>query len=207
VSNIPLAASMTFVSDELREVVASFSQSAGRYVQAGDAAEVVISGVWHFLIGGIAALAVVGCGNLPRIPVPIDQIDMAQVPGMPAVRTWGGEISDHFQRDLVQSIHDEKGLDYIEQEDGTRGHMALAVSGGGAFVAFGAGFVNGWTDAGTRPVFKLVTGIRAGALVAPFAYLGVEYDQQLKEALLCRRARPRAASYWSRSGGAMTLPV
>lgn len=45
VSNIPLAASMTFVSDELREVVASFSQSAGRYVQAGDAAEVVFSRV------------------------------------------------------------------------------------------------------------------------------------------------------------------
>jgi predicted patatin/cPLA2 family phospholipase len=62
----------------------------------------------------------------------------------------------------VQSIHDEKGLDYIEHEDGTRGYMALAVSGGGAFGAFGAGFVNGWTDAGTRPVFKLVTGISAG---------------------------------------------
>jgi hypothetical protein len=142
----------------------------------------VISGVWHFVIGGIAALALVGCGNLPRNPVPVDQIDNAKVPGMSAVRTWGGEVSDHFQRDLVQSIHDEKGLDYIEHEDGTRGYMALAVSGGGAFGAFGAGFVNGWTDAGTRPVFKLVTGISAGALVAPFAFLGAEYDRQLKEA-------------------------
>jgi hypothetical protein len=62
----------------------------------------VISGAWHSLIGGIAALAVVGCGNLPRNPVPIDQIDNAQVPGMPAVRTWGGKVGDHFQRDLVQ---------------------------------------------------------------------------------------------------------
>jgi hypothetical protein len=42
--------------------------------------------------------------------------------------------------------------------------------------------MNGWTDAGDRPVFKLVTGISAGALAAPFAFLGSEYDQQLKDA-------------------------
>jgi hypothetical protein len=29
---------------------------------------------------------------------------------------------------------------------------------------------------GTRPRFKLVTGISAGALIAPFAYLGSKYD-------------------------------
>ncbi len=45
VANIPIAASMTFVSDEVRTVVASFSQSAGRHVQVGDAAEVVFSRV------------------------------------------------------------------------------------------------------------------------------------------------------------------
>ena len=45
VSNIPMAAAMTFVSDEIREVVASFSQSAGRHVQVGDMAEVVFSRV------------------------------------------------------------------------------------------------------------------------------------------------------------------
>jgi multidrug resistance efflux pump len=45
VANIPIAASMTFVSDEVRAVLASFSQSAGRHVQVGDAAEVVFSRV------------------------------------------------------------------------------------------------------------------------------------------------------------------
>jgi patatin-like phospholipase/acyl hydrolase len=39
----------------------------------------------------------------------------------------------------------------------------------------------GWTKAGTRPTFKLVTGISTGALTAPFAYLGPEYDAQLRE--------------------------
>ena len=43
VTNMPLAASMTFVSDEIREVVASFSQSAVRYVQVGDSAEIVFN--------------------------------------------------------------------------------------------------------------------------------------------------------------------
>ena len=43
VTSIPLAAPMTFVSSELREVIASLSQSAGRHVRVGDSAEVVFS--------------------------------------------------------------------------------------------------------------------------------------------------------------------
>jgi predicted acylesterase/phospholipase RssA len=38
----------------------------------------------------------------------------------------------------------------------------------------------GWTEAGTRPEFKLVTGVSTGALTAPFAFLGPKYDEQLK---------------------------
>ena len=55
----------------------------------------------------------------------------------------------------------------------------LAVSGGGADGAFGAGLLTGWTEAGTRPVFKLVTGVSTGALTAPFAFLGSAWDRQL----------------------------
>ena len=43
VTNVPFAASMTFVSSERPQVVASFSQSAIRYIEAGDEAEVVFS--------------------------------------------------------------------------------------------------------------------------------------------------------------------
>jgi len=56
----------------------------------------------------------------------------------------------------------------------------LAISGGGDNGAFGAGLLNGWTKAGTRPVFKLVTGVSTGALIAPFAFLGSSYDDRLK---------------------------
>ena len=57
----------------------------------------------------------------------------------------------------------------------------LAVSGGGDNGAFGAGIMNGWTAIGTRPTFKMVTGVSTGALIAPFAFLGSDYDAQLRE--------------------------
>jgi len=56
----------------------------------------------------------------------------------------------------------------------------LAISGGGDRGAFGAGLLVGWSEAGNRPYFHVVTGISTGALLAPFAYLGPEYDQTLK---------------------------
>lgn len=57
----------------------------------------------------------------------------------------------------------------------------LAVSGGGDNGAFGAGLINGWTATGTRPEFKIVTGVSTGALIAPFAFLGPDYDAGLRE--------------------------
>ena len=57
----------------------------------------------------------------------------------------------------------------------------LAISGGGDDGAFGAGLLNGWSARGDRPVFGLVTGVSTGALSAPFAFLGAEYDVKLKQ--------------------------
>jgi hypothetical protein len=56
----------------------------------------------------------------------------------------------------------------------------LAISGGGDDGAFGAGLLAGWSARGDRPKFDLVTGISTGALSAPFAFLGREYDDELK---------------------------
>jgi hypothetical protein len=56
----------------------------------------------------------------------------------------------------------------------------LAVAGGGEQGAFGAGLLCGWTQAGGRPTFDLVTGVSTGALTAPFAFLGSAYDTQLR---------------------------
>jgi hypothetical protein len=57
----------------------------------------------------------------------------------------------------------------------------LAISGGGADGAFGAGVLAGWTARGNRPEFDLVTGVSTGALTAPFAFLGPRYDDALKK--------------------------
>jgi len=60
-------------------------------------------------------------------------------------------------------------------------HTYLAVSGGGQKGAWGAGLLVGWTEAGTRPQFTMVTGVSTGSLIAPFAFLGSDYDDELKE--------------------------
>ena len=56
----------------------------------------------------------------------------------------------------------------------------LAISGGGDNGACGSGILVGWTEAGGRPEFQVVTGVSTGALIAPFAFLGPEYDPQLR---------------------------
>lgn len=55
----------------------------------------------------------------------------------------------------------------------------LALSGGGAWGAYGAGLLVGWSEAGTRPEFRTVTGVSTGALIATFAFLGPRYDGYL----------------------------
>ena len=57
----------------------------------------------------------------------------------------------------------------------------FAISGGGGDGAYGAGILNGWTRAGTRPKVEVVTGISTGALSAPYAFLGSAYDDELKQ--------------------------
>lgn len=50
----------------------------------------------------------------------------------------------------------------------------LALSGGGAGGAYGAGILVGLSEAGARPRYEIVTGVSTGALIAPFAFLGDE---------------------------------
>jgi predicted acylesterase/phospholipase RssA len=96
----------------------------------------------------------------------------------------------YWQLGDLERLTDGAIKSYHEQAEawkaaGNKGPMPpanfLAISGGGENGAFGAGLLNGWTEAGTRPEFALVTGVSTGALTAPFAFLGPAYDQQLKE--------------------------
>jgi hypothetical protein len=126
-------------------------------------------------------IATSGCGTLTRNAVPIDRVYEAEIPGFAGVRAWSGRISEGFQADFIQSVRDERHGEFPTDANGIPIYEGLALSGGGADGAFGAGFLYGWSQTGLRPGFKLVTGISAGALIAPFAYLGSDFDEELKE--------------------------
>jgi hypothetical protein len=62
----------------------------------------------------------------------------------------------------------------------------LALSAGGPYGAFGAGFLNGWSgqtvaDLERPEAFDIVTGVSAGALLATHAFLGRAGDARLRE--------------------------
>ena len=129
-----------------------------------------------------AVLALSACGPLLRLPpVPQAQQGDVSVLGLSDVRHWGDEVTPQMVEEGFASYRRER--DYAAA-NGHRGPLPpayyLAISGGGENGAFGAGLLVGWTAAGTRPSFKLVTGISTGALIAPFAFLGPAHDPELR---------------------------
>ena len=131
------------------------------------------------MLGGVIALA--GCGTLLRNPVPVSAATMATIPHLPEIRIRAGQPTAAMEQDLVNSFAQESRQDFPRAADGTIRYAHLALSGGGASGAFGAGFLNGWSQAGDRPRFKIVTGVSTGALMAPFALLGPAYDGALRD--------------------------
>ena len=102
---------------------------------------------------------------------------------MRTLALYGQKRQEPLEADLVKSWAANKPDNYCAGPDGAeRVHCILVVSGGGGFGAFGAGILNGWTASRKRPDFKIVTGISTGGLIAPFAFLGAQYDGQLKRA-------------------------
>ena len=94
-------------------------------------------------------------------------------------RLWGDEAPSDAEARLKLI---RKQLSANEKDDDfTRPHYYLTISGGGANGAFGAGLLKGWSESGTRPEMTIVTGISTGALIAPFAFLGSNYDGQLEQ--------------------------
>ncbi|HMJ49048.1 MAG TPA: patatin-like phospholipase family protein [Burkholderiales bacterium] len=129
-------------------------------------------------------LLVQGCTTTPtRLEaVPSALTDKAEIPGMPGVRFVAGGDMTEVTRLALEALRREQ--DYLAKQ-GYKGPMPpavyVAISGGGDNGAYTAGLLNGWTAMGTRPEFKLVTGISTGALIAPFAFLGPKCDATLKE--------------------------
>jgi hypothetical protein len=131
---------------------------------------------------GLLALIVAGCAHIERQAVPASLVSHAMVPGLANARFWGDEVP----KDVVAFVQThmpgvarmasrpalEMGRPLVEY---------LALSGGAEDGAFGAGLLVGWSKRGDRPRFEVVTGVSAGALIAPYAFLGPGYDAQLAE--------------------------
>src|SRR5262245_61447954 len=128
-------------------------------------------------------LFVSACGPLVRAnAVPVTEEEQATIPGMPGVRYWEDGDPAEFVKAAQANLDREKAYLASTGHTGPLPPVSfLAISGGGENGAFGAGLLVGWTATGTRPTFKLVTGISTGALTAPFAFLGRAYDEKLRE--------------------------
>ena len=122
-----------------------------------------------------------GCASVTRLPSPpAEQVTSIDVLGVPESRFWAdgdsAPIVAYYERMLRRRL--------AVLPPGRGGRIApahfLALSGGADDGAFGAGVMNGWTATGQRPEFDMVTGISAGALIAPFAFLGPSFDPQLR---------------------------
>ena len=134
-------------------------------------------------------LAFIGCAGTPaRNPVPPELTSQVGIEGIPDARFWG----DEWPKFALERLETYTDADIRKRFPGIYGkaHSYLAISGGGANGAFGAGLLAGWTASGTRPEFTMVTGISTGALTAPFAFLGPDYDDTLKEVLDVREGKP-----------------
>ncbi|MBX9698506.1 MAG: patatin-like phospholipase family protein [Acetobacteraceae bacterium] len=141
---------------------------------------------------GVLCLLAGGCAGILRLEAPPAEVTPElSVLGIANARFWPDGAPDALLREAAQAAGRAAATLATEAPVARRGVVPrpatlppahfLALSGGGDNGAFGAGLMVGWTESGTRPVFGVVTGISAGALIAPFAFLGPDYDDELRE--------------------------
>ena len=138
-----------------------------------------VSGLLPMLVA-VSVATLIGCTTLSRKnAVPPELRGHEQVEGMPDVRYnfYSHTGLEDMLRDLRAAMARERAA-----AGGMAGEQAnyLSISGGGDYGAFGAGLLVGWSEKGDRPEFNLVTGVSTGALIAPFAFLGPDYDYVLR---------------------------
>lgn len=148
--------------------------SPGRFSR-GTIIAAIIAAAAH--LGGCASVA------LDHAPLTEALSETAVVPGYPTrIRSWGDELPEDVV-EIIRRRFDQVAArpELAANASGEQTAHLLALSGGADDGAYGAGLLVGWTAAGTRPRFELVSGISTGALIAPFAFLGPDYDDQLRE--------------------------
>jgi predicted acylesterase/phospholipase RssA len=119
-----------------------------------------------------------GCASLAeRNGVPAGREQDAVIAGIARARITGVMNEQQTSAILGQVLAQQRASGVADDAS----VAILALSGGGADGAFGAGLLAGWSVAGSRPEFNVVTGVSTGALMAPFVFLGSEYDPALEK--------------------------
>ena len=161
------------------------------------------SGCQLFLTAVFLPLFLVACVS-PVSHQPLTAEEFAEVNFSELVpfRWWGDEAPVQMEEGIKQLAPALKARfpEAVNADPKTAPMLnTLVISGGGANGAFGAGILSGWTESGKRPQFDYVTGVSTGAIIAPFAFLGPEYDYQLLEIYLS--LKPEEIFRFSISGG------
>jgi predicted acylesterase/phospholipase RssA len=118
----------------------------------------------------LCAVMLGGCASEPRALFTETEQAAAVPMGKRSIRFWADTPERVFQNAARRAVV-QKGHPFIY----------LALSGGGGGGSYGAGILNGWTESGRRPEFTVVSGVSTGALIAPFAFLGPDYDGILRK--------------------------
>ena len=130
----------------------------------------------------LGAVTLMGC-EPARHAVPSSLTETTQVPGFEGDKFWADEPSASYDKAVMEK--DEQLVAAVKTgllpPDNLTHADFLAISGGDDQGAFAAGLLDGWTKLGRRPTFGVVSGISAGALAAPFAFLGPSYDYALRD--------------------------
>jgi predicted patatin/cPLA2 family phospholipase len=130
----------------------------------------------------LTILLTAGCATIvPRNVLPQANAGQIELEGFHNIRFWGDASARDIQAIMMADAPKAETRLSLGVETHQPVSNLLAISGGAEDGAYGAGLLVGWSDAGTRPVFDLVTGVSSGALIAPFVYLGREHDNQLRE--------------------------
>lgn len=128
----------------------------------------------------LLSLTIIGCSSTSSRNAAPDSVDPnVTVPGIPDARFWGDRKPPRADERILGRSRDEIRSTFPAMF--AKPHNYLAISGGGPDGAYGAGLLVGWTEAGNRPDFQIVTGISTGALIAPWAFLGPKHDPTLKK--------------------------
>jgi predicted acylesterase/phospholipase RssA len=127
---------------------------------------------WSWLAASCAVALLAGCASLgPQLPLaPADESESEDVTFGVRTLNSDGEFEVLSSAEIARRLHATLGESPLS---------ILALSSGGASGAFGAGALVGSTRGAARPAFSVVTGVSAGALIAPFAFLGSSWDEEL----------------------------